>query len=559
MTMLDTSDLFVQFEAAADDEAHTLIQEKPLRSVMTLLHLGNFLLSQNRGYGNEPDESIRGRGVERLGYLLPLVTKGETEFKGASALDAIFGFGDECKQSQALSFLYSYAELCQVAPFVHRGAYRTDGGNTAIKLTFRSEAFASAEVKDILVSALFQPFTLHNPGFAREWFNAQVPALPTVDFAGNYLILQELTTWFTEHAYEISPLSEAAMPLAVGVGLDAFRRFAAACMALGQYHMSMADAIARRAKKNAQYGTSNDALFEQLEWISPCYSVKYVQEIIVWLAKLEHAEVKKLMGVYATIGGNEERRGEGFFPPFFQSGDTYIFSPVTIRHMMSSRNVLYSLAKSVTRKVFDSLISKHLEPQLIAQASIFFNQLQDVEICRNVKWSEGEIDILIYRRSENTVLVVEAKGAIAPEGARMVYHVQSRIIEGIEQLRKFDALAPADRDQILTRALRSEVKDVRCVKAVLGWASFGTEDVWSQFTDIAPLNIALLAELVRRNSNRRIDALVQDTLALIEEIVTAANAYWEPTTKSIGPLTFERPALKFNEDALIKFRTAQHR
>jgi hypothetical protein len=35
---------------------------------MTLLNLGNFVLSQNQGYGNEPDESIRSGGVERLGY-----------------------------------------------------------------------------------------------------------------------------------------------------------------------------------------------------------------------------------------------------------------------------------------------------------------------------------------------------------------------------------------------------------------------------------------------------------------------------------------------------------
>ncbi|KVG72274.1 hypothetical protein [Burkholderia ubonensis] len=551
-------DTFIKFEQAADAAARELVQGKPLRSVMTLLHLGSYALSQCWGDVIEPAERVRGGGgVERLGYLLPLVKYADTEFKGASSFDSLFAFGEKDEQIRALNLLYGYAEFCQVAPFAHRGAYRVEGDSDTVKFAFRSASFADAEVKDILMSTLFQPNTVHDGDFARDWFDVQAPRLPTVDLAGNYVIQQKLTEWFIDHTYEVSPLSDAAMRASVEVGSRTFRKFAAACMALGQYHMSMADAISRRIEQDPAYGASEEAFAEQLEWISPCYAGEFVRNQIAWLARLERADVDRLMQVYSTSGGSQEKRGEGFFPPFVQSGNTCTFSPLTIRHMLSSRNVLYSLAKD-NKERFDDVISAHLEPQLVEQAVNHLRRLRDVEIRRNVQWEQGEIDILVYRKSENVALVVEAKGAVAPDGARMVYHVQSRIKDGINQLRKFDALSPDERDGILGRALGRQVRDVRCVKAVLAWASFGTEEVWEQFTDIAPLNIALLAELVRRDLTRELDRLVNDTHALIDEIVISAEGHWKPTERTIGSLTFERPSFKFNEDALAKYRTAQH-
>ncbi len=549
-------DLFTKFEAAADQEAHALCQDKALRSVITLLHLGSFVLSQNQGYGNQPDESSRGEGVARIGYLLPLITNGSSEFKGASALDALGGFGNEQQQGNALSLLYGYGELCELAPFVHRGAYTVEGNASDIELKFRSEAFANSEIKDTLVANLFQPFTIHDPHFARAWFDAQVPNLPTVELAGHYKILQDLTAWFIKHSYELSPLSEEAMLLAVGVGLKGFRQFSAACMAVGQFHMSMADAVARRSIHDSVYGATPNALEEQLEWLSPCYKIDYVQRQIAWLAGLELTNIKKLMAVYAT-SGEKETRGEGFSPPFITSGETYFFSPLTIRHMMSSRNVLYSLAKQ-DQKLFNNVISTHMEPQLIKQASVYLSKLKDVVIRRNVIWDGGEIDILVYRPSENVALVIEAKGAIAPEGARMIYNMQSRINEGITQLRKFVSLPEAQRDAIFSQALGISVREVQCKKALLSWTGFGTDDVWSQFTDIAPLNIALLAEAIRRDPTRLLMSFVQDILAIVDEIIAIAKPHWEQDSKKIGKLKFERPILKFDENSLVKYRQAPH-
>ena len=199
---------------------------------------------------------------------------------------------------------------------------------------------------------------------------------------------------------------------------------------------------------------------ELFEWFSPCWNKAFTWDMVAWLGQISRGDLERLLPFVSTNAGEPDTRREGYFPPFVHNGEACIFGPLTIRYMMGSRNILYTCLKRDPDH-FDRVLSAHLEPHLIAVARDQLNTMTGMHLASTVTWEGGELDLLAYRPSENAVLVVEAKAAVAPEGARMVARMEGRALEGLSQLSKFLELDQERRDDTLSRAFGKRLRNVR--------------------------------------------------------------------------------------------------
>lgn len=137
------------------------------------------------------------------------------------------------------------------------------------------------------------------------------------------------------------------------------------------------------------------------------------------LTELSSEKMDALLGVFALDAetANLKQAGDGFFPPLLVLSKCFLFNPTALQLTFSSRNIIYALSRMDSSR-FDKIVSQYLEPQLIEVARVFFDKVLDLKVVTNVDWKAGEIDILVYQKSENTILHIQVKAAIPPEGAR---------------------------------------------------------------------------------------------------------------------------------------------
>lgn len=553
---MPTTKQFKSFERRADSDAESLVRGKPVRSVATLLNVGAAMLTLGPQVADQKNMYRRGVGVTRFGYLMPLLQQANPKFAGVSAYDAIGAWGHEDSNSIAVtSHLYAYSEFCECAPFVHRGALLETSDELHVELRFPTVSYAAVEQKDIILSNLFNAFSVYDGRLIKSWCDEKSAAPDKITLTEMFNAAAQLVPWFREWYMELSPLSEAAMQAAVGVSTATFVSFRAACLALAELHTSLLAAIFRKIDASKSNDFALAIQEEMMNLMSPCWSIEFTHDLISRLAHIDIEDVEKLMTVYSAVAGSGDSRAEGFAPPFIASEENYIFGPVVAQHMMSSRNILYTCIKR-DAKNFDDHVSQHLEPQLISTAREILLHLDDVKIATNFEWEAGELDMVVYRPSDNAVLVIEAKAALAPEGARLVERTEGRIIEGLDQLNRFANLTPEQQDQILSNALGRKVRNVHVSSFILAWAGFGTENVWSRFHAVTPLNIALLSHLVLTSPKEDLKTFASLAQSLISELMTAANAKWVNQKRDMGDLSFTGPTLEFNGESFVKYQMA---
>ena len=94
--------------------------------------------------------------------------------------------------------------------------------------------------------------------------------------------------------------------------------------------------------------------------------------------------------------------------------------------------------------------------------------------------ARGEFDLLVYDPRDNSVCHIQAKAPVPPQGARMVARLEGRVLEGLDQLRRFRELPESERTRIVTNAVGSAVTDPQLIHdVVMTRTSFGTAAVWN--------------------------------------------------------------------------------
>ncbi len=545
---MNKQDLY-EFEKKIDKEVLKLeLLNLPIRTVITSFYGGidNLFFGHPLHKQKQTRPSAGAALASRLSYLLPFLLRCPFEPIGVSTVNALSPITVD--RFEEAKFLTTYSHLCELMPEVRNGYYNVTKVDKVFYLTFVNDNFRESETRDRVLNELSLPFLIDKPIEDKSYFDRQVATLPTIDMGGLVGFVNENTRQYLNLTLELPIIPSEALDTILGVNLEQFHLFRACWMAIAQFHLEMAAAITK------QLTPSNQKLMDEFfEWQVPYLSESFLGGLVLSNTGLTQSQYNSLMEIYCLdLSTNVSTAGDGFFPPFLRMQEGLLFHPKVVQMMVSSRNIPFALNK-IRRTEFDTILSPALEPHLLSVVQKIFNKVS-VESQLNVNWGQGEIDMLVYNEKENVAIQIQAKAAIPPQGSRLVRNVESQMKVGVDQLNKFDSLPQDVKDRIISRALGKTVTNVVTRKVLLGWSSFGTDDIWSLLHDIAPLNIALLYLLIKRQPDSLFHDIVKHSWDLIKEIVDETKPKWEIERLVFNDVTIEFPFLDYDEQTLFKHR-----
>lgn len=535
------------------------IWQLPVRPILTTLHIvvDGLFNGSRRNEGVVANPEAGNAAGARLSYLVPYLLKCESEPTGLNAADAIRAVNELDPDGTQRAVLLCYGHFCEIMPEVHRGYYVVEGSVAAgFRLTHTTQRFADHEAIDIILAELSLSFLEAPAPRFLEHFDRQAKAAPQCDLKLKFHLLKLLYEHYLANLNEPPILSEEGYLSAFGTTRKDFERFRACLFSYADYCKGMAAALVRRIRQEG-FG---DALWtELLEWLSVNWKETFFVGVLKGLTGLEFNAIDRLLELFAVDFRNGHKSGkhagDGFFPPLARLEEAYLFSPDLLKFFLPARNVLYSLNRT-DRKRYDDLVSHHLEPELIKLAADLFATFSGLRIASNYIWDEGEIDLLVYCETENVALQIQAKAAIPPQGARMVQAVETRMLEGIEQLRRFRSLRPEQRDEVISKAIGVHARDVEIVEMLLSRSCFGTDRVWSQLETIVPMNLTLLRGILR-DARADSDRLSLQTFAdrvhqALRRLTQSAHPRFVEREMLAGKTTIRLPLLEFDAAYLRK-------
>lgn len=369
-----------------------------------------------------------------------------------------------------------------------------------------------------------------------------------------------------EHAYRqlVEPpiLTDEGFRAAVGAGLEEFLRFRSAMTAIARFCQE----ICSWYRTPLQCGNRNNYLSDMYgQWLSICWNDELFFHHVRQMAGLSPEQAERLLSIYSIDlragTPNVDHARDGFFPPVWRLPGCVLFSPEVLGRFVSSRNLAFVL-NWLEEQRFDEMISDHLEPQLMKTATDLLATVGGLECHPGRNWisgkKKGEIDLLVYFPAQNVVWHVQAKGAIPPQGARMVQRLEGRVNEALQQLKLFRDLPTAERERILADGLGRNVPGVRVVDVVLVRACAGTAKVWSEKGDAVFLTLPLLAELTRQARAEGSPAVLVDCAGSVDKFlqrfIQSVNPHWETGSITVAGEELTMPLLKFDADGVEQMR-----
>ncbi|ATB45937.1 hypothetical protein MYMAC_001525 [Corallococcus macrosporus DSM 14697] len=560
---MDSQTALRELEAELDKDVKALpLLKLPFRTVVSAL----YGVVDNRFHGprtspeSRENEDVGSAIVNRLSYLLPLLIDCPVEPLGLNLANALSPITPQYLAE--LGFLLAYAHFSELMPEVHRGYYSVSGDvASGFRLTHASDSFRYYEARDIALTEISMPYYLR----PRLKFEAQLVDVVNrfvkqkFSHAGDLVttvtvIAKQLYEEFRLGIREIPILTDEGCNAAFGVSLEKFNRFRSAWAGISELCLHLADAFAHRARSSSGR-RQRELFFESMEWTAPLLRRNFLEGLVLALTGLSGGEIDHLMQFYSFSPAEKRARqvGDGFFPPIAQLADSLHFNPDALRSMLSSRNVLYVLNRAHTQ-VFDEQVSGHLEPALIEIAKRPLSRLPDVFLAQEIDWGGGDIDLLVYSERENSALHIQAKAAIAPQGARMVAATEGRVKEALRQLSALRKLPPAQIDAIVEKAIGRPVRGVNLVDVVLCRASFGTAKIWERLGSVAVVNPSIVAAVVERllatSSSNPVTAFAATVQEVADDIQRRAATGWEEATIELGRTTLTMPLLRLDSNVL---------
>ncbi|NYV75747.1 hypothetical protein [Streptomyces sp. UH6] len=566
--MSDARQDLLNREAALDASVAALpLLDLPKRSLLTALYGVVYQLMHGTGKGSKSARPAEGEAfISRMSHLAPLIARCPDLPIGASAHDAHSPISADFIPQ--LRDLVQYGHACEIFPELWHGWFTVDGGDGVYVLDHPEGPIREAEELDILLSEISVPARLQVAPLSNSARTniLQEPGKTN----GKDLILPALYYAIME-TRELPLLYDGGMRAAVGVTMDEFLRFQRATAALACTWLDVAADAGRLAAKATRKSDRNKWLAEQMEWYAPLLSADYVEGMLASLTGLGESTLNKILDIF-TLRGDGTPAGEGFFPPFTYFTDEVgrrmiMFSPDVLLHMTAQRNLVYVCSKR-QRSTFDNLVSREMEPRLLDLAEMEFGRDRHLAIKRNVEWSHagisGEFDLLVYDHRSNALMHLQAKAPIPPQGARMVKRLESRVEEGLEQLRRFRSLDEAGRNDVLSRIFGVTISGVEVHDVLLTRTGFGTSKVWQQLGDIIPANLQLLhgasEELYGATGVLELPRMANRLGTLLSELLANAKPRWKAGEITLGEsgvegrISITLPLLRLDPAAILKDR-----
>lgn len=547
-----------EFEKQADIAiAELSLWRQPIRSILSMIYLsadGQYVGTRFCRKGPRNDE-VGTAMITRMSYVAHFFGKCSRQV-GADVDDALSVI--DCEFQADIEQLLGYAHFCEIMPLVRRGSFSVERQPSAFVLSYPNEEIVKHEEYDILMSETVLPHDLAPPPYPLENCKRMIKEWPNVPGDALIEVLKGAYDHYISNVFELSLLNDEAFEEAFGFSRADFINIRAALMAYADFCLGMADAaevLAARAFTRPRRATLQR---EVREWAAPLLSRDHIIGVAAGLSGVEPSTAESVVNLFTidldSLDGSGA--GEGFFPPFLRLQDALLFSPHAVKRTMPERNLLYTMVRT-DKKIFDNVVSSHLEPALLEDAAEFLSGLPSVEVRKNVKWEKGEIDLLAYHDGSNSAFQLQAKAGVPPQGARMLAQVESRTLEAAEQVERFLVLSGDEKDEICSSAIGRKLSGVSWSSGILVRTCLGTERAWSDVAGYVPLNPVLLRAAFKRMSKgdqftfMNIGKVVDDELACLR---SSAVLGWENKSFNLFDEKVELPLLNLNYDAIAEFR-----
>jgi hypothetical protein len=268
-------------------------------------------------------------------------------------------------------------------------------------------------------------------------------------------------------------------------------------MALCDFSNQLAVALWSRQAQLGFESRNQSAWNEALEWMTLFWKENPMVGMLAALSELSTDTVDRLIDWFCLDFRRHpvdiKGAADGYFPPFIRLTGCILLVPDFALAFLQSRNLLYILQRK-DPKAFNTGLSHALEPQLIRTAQQVLEPLGFV-IKTNYIWASGEIDLLIYDANTNTAAHCQAKAPLSPQGARMVERLESRLKEGLDQLKQVRDLSASKRDELIGSALGRRVAGVNVRDILLARSCFGTVKTREAGFGIQLLSLPVLARI----------------------------------------------------------------
>ncbi len=553
------------FEKACDRSMARLeLWEKPLRSVLTgyLMMADSLIFGGRFGRNIERDQYKAERIIARLSYLTPYLDRCPRDLlkSGREAMEK-FKKSDGQEIQEALM----YAHFCELMPEFRQKYYDVKPTGEIFEFEHQSDSFASSEVKDVILTELCLGFDTQKPQpipvelFSR--ISIQYPHKDVATYVEGASVNYDMhCSSFCEPTY----IPDEAFVASFGFDRESFTKTRAALWSLADLLLGLSSYY----EMSSELEENKDVWqWKVIDCIAPTFRRDWLLSFVCELTGLISADADEVLNFLVACEKESLSKcsGNGYLQPIFQLGNFLLTSPLLLRMMPSLRNMLYALNKA-DPDLFSKSVAHHLETELLNELSALCERNPELSIKKNLKWSfegkDGEVDAVLYDSQSKFFLVLQAKAAIPPEGARMTRNVQSRTIEALCQIESFGNLSRANQEVFFRDTVGQVDENFEVAHGIITRSGLGTDKAWQAVKDVAVMNVGLLGYTLHETGATSADFLGDPVKFLsnaIDDLVSHHFIGWEQGIVSLFDRKLHIPLMKLNNEKLqeLRFRIAQ--
>lgn len=500
--------------------------------------------------------------ISRISLIYPAIKKYAQNTPIENTTQSILKTG-QAEYLEDINFLIAYAHFSLLMPQIHRGTLEVKSiDNKKIKIDYVNESVKESELIDKLYSTISLPISFSYIDSERiKQYTDYKAQKRDFDFNDtDFGHIKKIYSFNVKYSLNIQVLTDNGMKPYIGFTNIDFCKFISCLRAFSEYFILMARSYREQVSDNNSEADNDKLMSEYMEWSTCCINYKTIGWFI-GMSELDTDTFNLILSYYLDIysdntGENflsKSAIGEGFQAPITLIDDSIIFSPHSLRYLLSFNNVLYSINKN-EKKLFDDNISEQLEPVLINQVENLFASFGNFECKKNVNFDGGEIDLLVLSKQEKICLSIQIKATISPDSSRTVARVQDRTIEALRQIKTFEEKGSKFHLEFINSTFDTDLEEIKILNLILVRSCAGSEKSWEINNSYKILNYVLLAKLLCEKLNAdsfNLENFENEILLKQEDLIEVSK--WDTSYENlkIDDYEIEFPNIHFNNIGLL--------
>jgi hypothetical protein len=470
--------------------------------------------------------------------------------------EALMCFNND-KHNVDLEYIYSYAHFCMIMPQIHKNTFKVEAieGNK-IKIEYLDNETLYAEKIDRLYSSFSSPLQFNlKDKILEDLFHI-------IAFDNNLKleekIIDKLYNFHFKQNIVSNLLPDSTLINNLNFDNSDANKVFAFLKTISEYHIRFSNFYFIKGKE-----LESDELIDLHLKNSIClYQKNDFFQLISKYTEVKRDKITEILSYLTDIYASDDKSktntyvGDGILAPLTNFEDKIVFSPYSLKHLSTFNNVLYSLNKR-KKTIFDNHISKELEPLLITQVKELFLNFEYLELKKNITYTKGEIDIMVFSKRENTCIIGQVKATITPSNPRTVQRVEQRIYEAKKQIEAFNSLIQSEQQDIINNTFSVNNKKTKMIPLIILRSSAGSKKAWKINEKFKIVNFEFLKMILKEKKKHKkynIDNIEKEIKRYQDKILKKAEFKTDYETLKINEYEITFPNINYNERKLLKMR-----